>query len=209
MTKQKRRRNQRKKGGLSLFFPVTVSLSCLLYLIMMRPYVDLALGEGAYSEQRSTSEEAMVSAFIERMGMQAQPIARQHDLYASVMIAQALLESDSGQASLSQAPHYNFFGIKGSYKGQSVTMQTWEDDGNGNSYTIEAQFRSYGTPLAALEDYADLLDQDLYAGVHRSQTFSYQEATAALTGTYATDTLYHTKLNQLIETYGLTAYDSW
>ena len=33
--------------------------------------------------------------------------------YASVMIAQAILESDSGQSTLSQKPSYNFFGIKG------------------------------------------------------------------------------------------------
>ena len=81
------------------------------------------------------------------------------------MIAQAILESNSGQSKLSQAPNYNFFGIKGDYKGQSVTMQTWEDDGNGNSYTIDAQFRSYGSLEESLQDYVQFLQKDLYAGV--------------------------------------------
>ncbi len=125
------------------------------------------------------------------------------------MIAQAILESNSGQSALSQAPYYNFFGIKGDYNGQSVTMKTWEDDGSGNTYTIDAQFRSYGSQAESLEDYAQFLQKDIYAGVRKSNTTSYQDATAALTGTYATDTSYGTKLNKLIEQYGLTVYDSW
>ena len=125
------------------------------------------------------------------------------------MIAQAILESNSGQSKLSQAPNYNFFGIKGDYKGQSVTMQTWEDDGNGNSYTIDAQFRSYGSLEESLQDYAQFLQKDLCVGVHKSRTASYQDATAPLTGTYATDTSYGSKLNQLISEYDLTIYDSW
>lgn len=35
-----------------------------------------------------------------------------------------------------------------------------------------------------------------------------QDATAALTGVYATDTSYYAKLNNIIETYNLTQYDS-
>ena len=85
----------------------------------------------------------------------------------------------------------------------------WEDDGNGNSYTIDAQFRSYGSLEESLQDYAQFLQKDLYVGVHKSRTASYQDATAALTGTYATDTSYGSKLNQLISEYDLTIYDSW
>lgn len=127
----------------------------------------------------------------------------------TISFIQTILESNSGQSKLSQAPNYNFFGIKGDYKGQSVTMQTWEDDGNGNSYTIDAQFRSYGSLEESLQDYAQFLQKDLYVGVHKSRTASYQDATAALTGTYATDTSYGSKLNQLISEYDLTIYDSW
>ena len=40
------------------------------------------------------------------------------------MIAQAILESDS-ESSLAQSPNHNLFGIKGDYKGQSVTFNTF------------------------------------------------------------------------------------
>ena len=97
------------------------------------------------------------------------------NLYASVMIAQTILESNSGQSALSQAPNYNFFGIKGDYNGKSVTMQTWEDDGNGNAYTIDAAFRSYDNPMESLEDYAQFLQKNIYAVSSQMITMSKSE----------------------------------
>lgn len=145
--------------------------------------------------------------FIASIGETARQIGQDNDLYASVMIAQAILESASGQSDLSQAPYYNYFGIKGSYYGNSVSMLTWEDDGQGNVEHIYADFRAYGSPADSLTDYAALLTTPLYAGARKSNTTSYLDATAALTGLYATDTAYADKLNSLIAYYGLTAYD--
>ena len=102
------------------------------------------------------------------------------------MIAQAILESDSGQSTLSQKPSYNFFGIKGDYNGQSVTLPTWEDDGKGNPYYIDAAFRSYGSVENSLQDYVDFLEEATVR-VHRSNTKNYNGA--ALTRVYATDTI--------------------
>ena len=42
------------------------------------------------------------------------------------MMAQAIVESGWGASTLSKAPNYNLFGIKGGYNGQSVYMDTWE-----------------------------------------------------------------------------------
>ena len=66
---------------------------------------------------------SVTQQFIADIGPRAQVIAAANDLYASVMIAQAILESDSGQSELSQAPHYNFFGIKGSYEGNPCLLK--------------------------------------------------------------------------------------
>ena len=94
--------------------------------------------DGAYTQYADPTE-----TFISQIGESARQLAQENDLYASVMIAQAILESGAGQSGLSSYPHYNLFGIKGSYAGQSAVMQTWEDDGNGNAYTINDAFRSY------------------------------------------------------------------
>ena len=160
-------------------------------------------------EKNMTSTDERTVAFIAEIGETSRYLAARNDLYASVMIAQAILESDSGQSTLSQKPSYNFFGIKGDYNGQSVTLPTWEDDGKGNPYYIDAAFRSYGSVENSLQDYVDFLEGSYYVGVHRSNTKNYKDATAALTGVYATDTTYGDKLNSIIEQYQLTIYDTY
>lgn len=148
------------------------------------------------------------STFIASIAPTASQIGQEYDLYASVLIAQAVLESSSGQSGLAQAPNYNLFGIKGSYNGASVNLETQEDDGYGNLSTVTAAFRSYPSYVESMYDYANLLSSSTYAGTWKSNTSSYQDATAALTGLYATDSSYASKLNQIIATYGLTAYDT-
>ncbi|WP_242704060.1 glucosaminidase domain-containing protein [Candidatus Enterococcus moelleringii] len=151
--------------------------------------------------------------FIEEIGEAARKIGQEEDLYASVMIAQAILESGSGGSQLAQAPHYNLFGIKGSHEGKSVSFATQEDTGGGNMTTIQASFRAYDDYEASFADYAKLMKEgitgnpEFYQGTWKSNTENYEEATAFLTGKYATDTSYNKKLNGLIETYNLTQYD--
>lgn len=152
--------------------------------------------------------------FIEEIGEGAREIGQKKNLYASVMIAQAILESGSGNSSLARNPNYNLFGIKGSYQGESVEMSTLEDDGDGGLYTVNAKFRKYPSYKESLEDYAILMSggvsgrSTFYQGAWKSNTKDYKEATKYLTGRYASDSRYHEKLNGLIETYDLTEYDS-
>ncbi|MGE7624828.1 LysM peptidoglycan-binding domain-containing protein [Viridibacillus sp. NPDC096237] len=130
------------------------------------------------------------------------------------MIAQAVLESSFGTSTLGAAPNHNLFGMKGNYQGAYITMLTLEDDGKGNYYQISANFKKYPSHTQSLQDYVNLIkngvswDAYRYMKVWKSKTTSYTDATRALTGTYATDTLYASKLNNLIATYNLTAYDS-
>ena len=152
--------------------------------------------------------------FLRNIIPAAQNVARGKDIYTSVMIAQAALESGWGTSSLSKAPNHNLFGVKGSYNGQSVNMQTLEDSGGQNYYSIQADFRKYPSYQESLEDYADKIVNGIsgaplfYSGAWKSKTNSYQDATAYLTGRYATDTAYGAKLNRIIEQFGLTKYDT-
>ncbi|MBO0423378.1 glucosaminidase domain-containing protein [Enterococcus plantarum] len=159
-------------------------------------------------EKNTTTEE-----FVARIGESAREVGLEKDLFGSVMIAQAILESGSGGSELSQEPYNNLFGIKGDYEGQFVTFGTQEDDGSGNLYQVQAAFRKYPTAKESLEDYSKLLTDGIdgsplfYQGTWKSHSESYKNATEALTGTYATDIQYGEKLNELIQTYNLTQYD--
>lgn len=158
-------------------------------------------------------EDLSAEQFIGAIGETARKLASENDLYASVMLAQAILESNKGQSGLASEPNYNLFGIKGKYKNQSVTLKTKEDDGNGNLATILDEFRKYPSYEASMQDYANLLrngvswNNAFYHAAFKSNTSSYRDVTSFLTGTYATDSKYEQKLNQLIEQYDLTQYD--
>ncbi len=148
--------------------------------------------------------------FVAVVGEQARQVAQENGLYASVMVAQAILESASGNSALSRPPYNNLFGIKGAYNGQSVTMRTGEDDGTGAKYYIDAAFRAYPSVRESLKDYADLLTNSMgsfYAGALKENAAIYADACTWLQGRYATDTSYAAKLCDIIDAYDLTRYD--
>ncbi|WP_142381192.1 amidase domain-containing protein [Staphylococcus rostri] len=176
-----------------------------------RPSAHNSNDTGAVSDIRVAPNQS-TRAFINDIAKDAHRIGQEQDLYASVMIAQAILESDSGRSALAQSPNYNLFGMKGAYQGQSVGFNTLESNGK-NMYQIQADFRKYPNQKASLEDYAKLIkggidgNPTIYKGVWKSESSSYRTATSELVGTYATDPNYDTKLKQLIQTYDLTRFD--
>ncbi|MGX7245357.1 LysM peptidoglycan-binding domain-containing protein [Enterococcus quebecensis] len=171
---------------------------------------DLMMRSGVAGQTRSID----TSVFIAEIAGHARSVAASNDLYASVMMAQAILESDWGRSTLAAAPNHNLFGIKGSYQGQSVTMKTWEVI-NGQWVQVNAAFRKYPSYSESFGDNAYVLKNTsfqagvyFYSGAWKSNTNSYKDATAWLTGRYATDPGYNTKLNNIIATYNLTQYDT-
>ena len=159
------------------------------------------------------SQNQTTDQFLKKIADDAQEIGQKEGIYASVMMAQAILESGSGNSLLSSEPNHNLFGIKGTYNGSSVTFNTLEQDSSGQSYQIRAQFRKYPSYKESLEDYADLIkngltgNPDFYKPTWKSETKDYKEATKYLEGRYATDRQYSQKLNAIIEAYDLTKYD--
>ncbi|ALS01911.1 hypothetical protein ATZ33_11120 [Enterococcus silesiacus] len=160
------------------------------------------------------SPNLTTKSFVKVIGEDARTIAGENNLYASVMIAQAILESASGNSALASAPNYNLFGIKGSYEGASANFLTSEDNGSGSMFTIRSNFRKYPSYKESLGDYVKLLrggtdsSSSFYSGTWKTNTKTYKEATKYLTGRYATDTSYNSKLNGLIDAYDLTQYDT-
>ena len=135
---------------------------------------------------RSNFAAPNTAAFITEIATYAQPVAQANDLYASVMIAQAILESGWGRSALSQSPNHNLFGIKGSHNGQTVYMNTAEYL-NNQWLTMKEPFKKYPSYKESFEDNARTLrnvslgnGNYYYAGAWKSNTRSYTEATAWL-----------------------------
>lgn len=170
-------------------------------------------GNNVTNGNMTVVENKATREFITSIAKDAHKIGQDNDIYASVMIAQAILESSSGNSSLAQAPNYNLFGMKGSYKGASVNFNTLEASSDNHIFSINAGFRKYPNLKASLKDYAHLIkhgidgNPTIYKSSWKNVAPTYRSATRHLSQTYATDPNYATKLNSLIEHYNLTDFD--
>ncbi|MCH5462142.1 muramidase [Lactobacillus sp. LC28-10] len=161
-----------------------------------------------------TRAEASTTAdtFISNMSSPVKKVADQYKLYPSVMMAQAALESGWGTSQLTINAN-NYFGIKGSYNGASVTMSTAEYNANGQLYYTQAAFKKYPDAAASMTDNAQLLrngtawNPNYYSGTWRENAPTYESAANALTGTYATAPNYGSSLINLIQTYKFYTLD--
>ncbi|MFJ1626548.1 glucosaminidase domain-containing protein [Marinilactibacillus psychrotolerans] len=157
-----------------------------------------------------------VKNFISEHGERAKKYANEKNLYPSVMLAQAILESGWGSSKLSSPPYHQLFGIKdNNFSGETITMPTkeWVKDANrvngGYFITINASFRVYPSYNEAFSDQARFLKVNTrYKNVFRNEANTYQDATKALQAAgYATDKDYALKLNSLIQKWDLTRLD--
>lgn len=134
-----------------------------------------------------------MAGFSQRVINLAQETERKYGVPASVTLAQYALESGYGSSSLAQN-NKNYFGIKGSYNGQSR---------NG--------FRVYGSMEESFDDHGALLAKPLYADKTKGAT-TIEEYVNAFAETYAPSSdgnnNYAGKIMQIINSNNLTQYDS-
>lgn len=152
------------------------------------------------------SSNAKSQNFIESVAQGAINGWTKYGVLPSVTVAQAILESGWGQSGLSTQAH-NLFGIKGSYNGQYVTMQTREVY-NGQSYYIYDNFRKYANNSESVEDHGNFLySNSRYANLLGDQSYASVARKLQADG-YATDPSYASSLIKLVEMYNLTQLDN-
>jgi hypothetical protein len=146
-----------------------------------------------------------VETFLAKMAPTAQAIGRKWNIPPSVIIAQAALESGWGQAVKGNA----YFGIKqGASDGESLAFTTHEVI-NGQVVALVDRFRTYRSLQDATKAYAQFLhDTPRYQNALQDTSDPAKFATALQQAGYATDPRYAEKLQQIIQRYELTSYDS-
>lgn len=175
--------------------------------------VGVGLSSLVITRESSHAATSNPQNFISQLKSPVQAVANKYKLYPSVMMAQAALESGWGTSQLTTSAN-NYFGVKGSYNGQSVSMQTAEYDENGQLYYTKANFRKYPNAKASMTDNATLLrngtsyNPTIYSGTWRENAKTYSDAANALTGTYATAPSYGGSLINLIKQYNMSSLDS-
>ncbi|KZK06339.1 MULTISPECIES: LysM peptidoglycan-binding domain-containing protein [Lactococcus] len=200
---------KKPKKPLAFHKPATKFAGAVLIAGTLTTTHELLLQQTSPMVQAATNSS---EAFIESIAASAKPVADANGLYPSVMIAQAILESNWGSSQLSRAPYYNLFGIQGTYQGKSVVFKTQEYL-NGKWVTKDMPFRVYPSFNESFQDNARVLkttnfgNGPYYIKAWRANASTYQAATAALTGRYATDPNYGASLNRIISQYNLTRFD--
>lgn len=123
----------------------------------------------------------------------------------SVTLAQAIIESNKGNSGLTKKAN-NLFGIKGSYRGQSVTMMTKEYVG-GHYVDVPAKFRKYPDWWESIADHSYLLvSAKRYSNIPGCD--DYKTACQYLQHDgYATSPTYAATLIKTIESNKLYEYD--
>lgn len=148
--------------------------------------------------------------FIKLISPQARESQYKYGIMASIIIAQAALESGWGRFvpldKYSGRNSFNLFGIKGQGPAGSVLYDTVEII-DGVPVSVEAQFRAYHNWMESIEDHSLYLLSDKYRPVREAQ--DYRDAAKSLQYLgYATDPEYSLKLVRLIDQYKLYQFDA-
>lgn len=147
--------------------------------------------------------------YIATMGPIAQADFSRNDVFASVTLAQSIIESGWGKSGLTQQAN-NMFGIKCSsnWDGECINMETGEYGSTGY-YTTDSNFRKYNSIEDSVNDHSLFLKENPRypnAGVFDATT--YQEQIRAIhSAGYATDPNYSSTIINTIEMYDLDKWD--
>ncbi|CAM1334843.1 glucosaminidase domain-containing protein [Tenacibaculum aestuariivivum] len=140
-------------------------------------------------------------AYIQKFAPIAVKKMYEHNIPASITLAQGVLESGSGRSPLAIRSN-NHFGIK-CHKGWEGKSVTHDDDAKGEC------FRKYKYPQTSYEDHSLFLtSRKRYASLFKLGHTNYKGWAYGLRRAgYATDKRYPQKLISIIEKYNLDSYD--
>lgn len=147
-------------------------------------------------------QEALARA-IDGVGRAAAEFPGYPPALRPVAVAQFVLESNWGRADMGA---YNFFGIK-AREGEPWVELTTTEVVNGQVVRTRARFRRFESPVECFAAHARLFHRTRGGRKIYERALSHAHDPAAfadaLTGVYATDPAYGTKLRRLMQDLGL------
>ena len=146
------------------------------------------------------------ASFLRQLLPAVLALQRRTGLPASVVTAQAILESDWGRSLLARR-NRNLFGIK-ARAGTSSAVYTTSEYSGGQARYEKARFACYESFDACLEDYAQLLARPRYAPARALRGNPPAYARELQRCGYASDPRYAHKLSVLIRRHQLDQYDA-
>lgn len=205
---KRRRRTRKKNTGTRVIIWLLLVIIVFLGVYVGHHYYRIWNQQRIEQQARDRDRKAK-EMFIKQVAPESQAMQNTYHVYASITIAQAILESNWGTSKLSTQYH-NLFGIKGT--GANSQVMTTKEYINGKWIVTKGRFRVYENWNDSIKDHTRLMlkgtdmNQQNYERV--VQATNYQEAAKALQASgYATDPDYADKLISVIQTYKLYNYD--
>ncbi|MBD9901546.1 glycoside hydrolase family 73 protein [Enterococcus faecium] len=203
MAKKKWKKQKRK----NIRWPAVVAGVVVILLAFVFSLKNLS---SLFTDNQQENEAQSHQQFIERLVPHAQELQDGYGVLPSIILGQAILESNWGKSTLA-SKYNNLFGIKAYGDQKKVSLETKEFV-NEEWITIQGDFKVYDSWEQSMDDHTQLFVQGvdwnpaLYEKVITAT--NYQEAAQALQDAgYATDPGYAQKIIQVIETYQLNQYD--
>lgn len=203
MAKKKWKKQKRK----NIRWPAVVAGVVVILLAFVFSLKNLS---SPFTDNQQENEAESHQQFIERLVPHAQELQDGYGVLPSIILGQAILESNWGKSTLA-SKYNNLFGIKAYGDQKKVSLETKEFV-NEEWITIQGDFKVYDSWEQSMDDHTQLFVQGvdwnpaLYEKVITAT--NYQEAAQALQEAgYATDPGYAQKIIQVIETYQLNQYD--
>lgn len=145
------------------------------------------------------------TAFKNLFGPIAKEASKKSGVPASIILAQAALETGWGSSAIGDAK--NLFGIKGTGPAGSINVPTREVV-NGRTVTVNANFRKYNSWQESIEDHGKLLQNARYANCLKYKNDPDQFARELQKAGYATDPSYASKLISIMKSNNLYQYNN-
>ncbi|EME8120790.1 TPA: glycoside hydrolase family 73 protein [Enterococcus faecium] len=203
MAKKKWKKQKRK----NIRWPAVVAGVAVILLAFVFSLKNLS---SPFTDNQQENEAQSHQQFIERLVPHAQELQDGYGVLPSIILGQAILESNWGKSTLA-SKYNNLFGIKAYGDQKKVSLETKEFV-NEEWITIQGDFKVYDSWEQSMDDHTQLFVQGvdwnpaLYEKVITAT--NYQEAAQALQDAgYATDPGYAQKIIQVIETHQLNQYD--
>lgn len=143
--------------------------------------------------------------FTRLFGPVAREASRTSGVPASIILAQAALETGWGGSTIGDAR--NLFGIKGTGPAGSISVPTREVI-NGRSVTVQANFRKYNTWAESIADHGRLLQTSRYAPAMAVRNNPDEFARQLQRCGYATDPNYANLLISIMRSNNLYQYNN-
>ena len=124
MAKRKRRKSRKNNSGLKVLIWILVIIALFLGVYAAHHYYRI-WNQQRIEKQLQRQDQQAKQAFIKQVAPEAQAMQNSYHVYASVTIAQAILESQWGTSQLASQYH-NLFGIKGTDPNTSRVLTTKE-----------------------------------------------------------------------------------